>query len=71
MAPKNFMTVQEFLAEFRIGKTTFYREVSAKRLAVVKIGRATRVVRAEAEAWRDKLLSDEIDPRRRHLQGPL
>jgi excisionase family DNA binding protein len=45
------MTVADFLAQFRIGRTTFYREINAGRLRTVKVGRATRILRADAELW--------------------
>ena len=45
------MTVSDFLARYSIGKTTFYREVSAQRLTVKKLGTATRIARADADAW--------------------
>ena len=45
------MTVADFLARYRIGKTTFYREVLAQRLKVKKLGTATRIARTDADAW--------------------
>ena len=45
------MTVDDFGDIYRIGRTTFYREVQAGRLKLVKIGRSTRVARADAEVW--------------------
>jgi hypothetical protein len=45
------MTVKDFLAAFRIGRTSFYQEVRLGRLRVVKYGRSTRIARADAEAW--------------------
>ena len=45
------MTVADFLARYSIGKTTFYREVSARRLTVKKLGAATRIARADADNW--------------------
>jgi excisionase family DNA binding protein len=49
------LTVQEFRALAKIGHGTFYREVSAGRLRVTKIGRATRISMADAQAWLDNL----------------
>lgn len=51
MCLPKLMTVQDFLENFRIGRTSFYREVAAGRLPIVKVGRSTRVARADAEAW--------------------
>jgi predicted DNA-binding transcriptional regulator AlpA len=45
------ITVAEFLARYSIGRTSFYREVAAGRLPIRKFGTATRVARADAEAW--------------------
>lgn len=45
------MSVREFLDSFRIGRTTFYREVAAGRIRVIKIGRSTRVSREAAAEW--------------------
>ena len=49
------MTVAEFCSRYSIGKTSFYREVNAKRLKIRKFGSATRIARADAEAWADAL----------------
>ncbi len=49
------LTVQEFLALAKIGHSTFYREVSAGRLRVTKIGTATRIAMADAQAWLESL----------------
>lgn len=51
MVTESLMTVREFQDRFRIGKTTFYREVAAGRLTVLKIGRSTRISSASAAAW--------------------
>ena len=48
---RELMTVEEFLDLFQIGRTTFYREVAAGRLRIVKIGRATRVTKCDAMTW--------------------
>lgn len=45
------MTVADFCTRYSIGRTSFYREVAAKRLRIRKFGKATRVTRADAEAW--------------------
>lgn len=49
------LTVREFRALAKIGHGTFYREVSAGRLRVTKIGRATRIALADAQAWLENL----------------
>ena len=51
MSLPELMTVQDFLDNFRVGKTTFYREVEAGRLRITKVGRSTRVTRGDAAVW--------------------
>lgn len=51
MDSPQLMTVREFLAAFRISRSSFYREINAGRLRVVKLGRATLVTRDDAEHW--------------------
>lgn len=55
MSLPELMTVQDFLQSFRVGKTTFYREVEAGRLKIVKIGRSTRIASDDAAAWLNSL----------------
>lgn len=45
------LTVAEFLAGYSISRTSFYREVAANRIRIRKFGTATRIARADAEAW--------------------
>ena len=45
------ITVADFCERYSIGKTSFYREVNAGRLKTRKFGTATRIARADAEAW--------------------
>lgn len=51
MSLPELMTVRDFLDNFRVGKTTFYREVEAGRLRIIKVGRSTRVAREDADLW--------------------
>ena len=53
------MTVAEFCFRYSIGRTTLYREVAAGRLSLRKLGTATRIARADAEAWADNLTKRE------------
>ena len=43
--------VSEFCDKFVISKASFYREVKALRLRIIKRGRTTLVTKAEAERW--------------------
>ncbi|ANU08455.1 helix-turn-helix transcriptional regulator [Paraurantiacibacter namhicola] len=45
------LTVADFCDRYSIGKSSFYREVNANRLAIRKFGSATRIAREDAEAW--------------------
>ncbi len=50
------MTVGDFLARYSIARTTFYREVAkGGPLKLRKLGSATRIARADAEAWAKSL----------------
>lgn len=49
--PPAAMTLREFCAWSRLGKTSAYREVSAGRLRVVKVGAKTLILMSDAEAW--------------------
>lgn len=49
------MTVGDFLARYSISRTSFYREVAAKRIAIRKLGTASRVARIDAETWANSL----------------
>lgn len=50
-APSELMTVADFCARYRIGKTSLYREAAAGRLTLRKFGAATRIACEDAEAW--------------------
>lgn len=49
--PPELLTVSDFCSHFSIGRTSLYREVKAGRLKLRKFGSATRIARADAEAW--------------------
>ena len=53
--PKASESVSEFCAKYGIGRTTFYAEVKAGRLRVVKLGRRTLVPVCEGELWFSRL----------------
>lgn len=48
---KELLTPAEFEAKYNVSHTTFYREVNAGRIPIIKIGRATRVTRSAGEKW--------------------
>jgi excisionase family DNA binding protein len=45
------LTVGDFLEVYRISRTEFYRQVQAGKLRLTKLGTASRISRADAEAW--------------------
>ena len=49
------LRVSDFCQRYAVSRTTFYRLVQRGELNLVKIGSATRVKRADAEAWIAKL----------------
>ena len=49
------LTISEFIRLYPIGKTTLYRAVNAGQLRLTKIGRATRIAKADAKVWADSL----------------
>jgi len=49
------LTVAEFKDRYKISHSAFYREVAANRIPIRKIGRATRIAVADAEAWASSL----------------
>ena len=50
-----FYSVPEFLNAYSLPRTTFYRIVQRGQLRIHKLGRASRVSRADAKAWADSL----------------
>jgi hypothetical protein len=47
--------VNEFCQRYALSKATFYREVIADRLRIIKRGRSTLIARVEAERWFETL----------------
>jgi len=48
---KRLLKIPEFLELYSISRTAFYREVTAGRLPLIKIGKASRIAVEDAEAW--------------------
>ncbi|NNC73166.1 MAG: hypothetical protein HKN78_09875 [Sphingomonadaceae bacterium] len=55
MDRKELMTVGDFLARYSCSRTEFYRQVNAGRIRLTKLGTASRVAQADADAWVDSL----------------
>ncbi|WP_158511875.1 AlpA family transcriptional regulator [Novosphingobium sp. PP1Y] len=49
------LTVAEFKDRYKISHSAFYRLVATNRIPIKKIGRATRIAVADAEAWASSL----------------
>jgi predicted DNA-binding transcriptional regulator AlpA len=52
---KRLLKIPEFLELYSISRTAFYREVTAGRLPLIKIGKASRIAVEDAEAWASAL----------------
>lgn len=58
-----FITIRQFCERNNISRSTVYREIKAGRLAVAKIGRATRIKESTAAAWQQALVvSGRLQP---------
>jgi excisionase family DNA binding protein len=51
-------TVNEFCSAAAIGRTTFYSEVAAGRIRILKCGRRTLVPATESQAWLSRLAGE-------------
>lgn len=52
---EGYHTVSDFLRTYAIGRTTLYRLAEAGKIRITKIGRASRIAKADAKAWADSL----------------
>lgn len=46
-----FFTVTDFLNTYAISRTEFYRQVQAQKIRLTKLGRSSRIAKADAAAW--------------------
>ena len=51
MTDDGFYTIRQFLERHPMGRTTLYRLAQAGAFRIVKIGRASRIPKADAAAW--------------------
>lgn len=56
------ITIKQFTERFGVGRSTVYRENAAGRLPFRKIGRATRILEGDANAWLGNLLVSDNRP---------
>lgn len=47
----HFYTVTEFLRSYAISRTEFYRQVNKGKIRLTKLGTASRISKADAQAW--------------------
>ncbi len=45
------LTIEQFAADYGIGRTRAYAEITAGRLKVMKFGRNMRIAKVDADAW--------------------
>jgi hypothetical protein len=50
-----FYTISEFLRIYPMGRTSLYRAAKAGQIRITKIGRSSRIAKADAKAWADSL----------------
>lgn len=48
---EGFYTIAEFLRLYGVGRTTAYRLAQSGALKIIKVGRASRIAKADAAAW--------------------
>jgi excisionase family DNA binding protein len=48
---QTFLTIADFCAQFRVSRTTVYRQINAGLIPLIKVGRASRIRLADAERW--------------------
>ncbi len=46
-----YLTINEFLEHYPMGRSSFYRLVAAGQIRLTKFGRSSRIAVADAEAW--------------------
>lgn len=60
MTNKQAYPIPEFCSLYSVSRSTFYREVEANRLRVLKVGRRTLVAKTDADAWLTSLRRQSI-----------
>lgn len=54
----DLIRVRDFCKRYAVSRSTFYRLVQRGQLQIYKIGSATRISKADAEAWVASVRSD-------------
>lgn len=55
--PKLALSVDEFCETCSIGRSTFYEEVKAGRIHILKAGKRTLIASTEAQRWLESLVA--------------
>lgn len=50
-----FYSIAEFLRVYSMARTSLYRAANAGEIRITKIGRSSRIAKADAKAWADRL----------------
>lgn len=56
--PRYALSVNEFCSACSIGRSTFYEEVKAGRIRILKAGKRTLIASTEAQRWLDSLATN-------------
>ncbi len=48
---QELLTVGDFLSRYSLSRSELYRQANAGKIRLTKLGSATRIARADAEAW--------------------
>jgi excisionase family DNA binding protein len=52
---EGFYTLTEFMRTYAVLRTSLYRAVKRNELRLTKLGRSSRISRADAHAWAERL----------------
>lgn len=58
---ETFLTVKEVAQRLAVGRTTVYELIAKRELAVIRIGRATRIPESALERWIAQQLDEQLE----------
>lgn len=58
---ETFLTVKEVARRLAVGRTTVYELIAKRELAVIRIGRATRIPESALERWIAQQLDEQLE----------
>lgn len=56
-------TVEQFIGQFKVGRTTTYEEIASGRLSTYKVGRRRYISARAAAAWQQRLEAESAAQR--------